>query len=446
MGWNRVWIRLAYGFALLILLIGIFTVSTFRETFRNRQQLTDVYERHYKIADALMQIRSDIYLAGILKRDFLLDPAPSHASEYGEQFLERKISTDQHLRLLENLLTPEEESSLSLLRGEVEAYMRPLDQALTWEPIESGTMQWQLLKLQLRQRESALQMAEDIEKLNARDLLVQQEKLRLAEDNFRNILFLMASSALLLGIFIAGVTIWHMRRLEQQSEQTKSELRELSHQLVKVQEQERKAISRELHDEVGQMLTGLRMELGNLDGPYARNDPKFYQRLLETKRIAEQSLRLVKNLAMVLRPSMLDDLGLSPALRWQAKEFSRHCNVPVKLSTMGDVDNLSEELRTCIYRVVQEALTNAGRHADAKNILVDINRKESDVSVSIEDDGVGVGKDATSAQGLGLRGMEERVLELNGTFRIESRLAAGTKIFIHLPVTEKPNESSRVNS
>ena len=112
MSWNRVWVRLAVGFALLLALITLFTVSTFRETFRNREQLSEAYERHYQIADALMRIRSDIYLAGILKRDFLLDPAPAHAPEYGEQFAEMKTSTDEHLRTLETLLTSEEHAGL----------------------------------------------------------------------------------------------------------------------------------------------------------------------------------------------------------------------------------------------------------------------------------------------------------------------------------------------
>lgn len=434
--------HLSAGFALLLVLISVFTVSAFREAFRNRQQLSEAYDRHNKIAEALMGIRSDLYLAGILKRDFLLDPAPSHAQEYGEQFAELKKLTDQHLSTLAALLTSEETPSLARLRKEVQAYMRPLDQALDWEPIESGTVQWQLLKLQMRQRGSALQMAEDIEKLNARDLAVQQEAMHASEEQFRRFLFLMGAGSLLLAVVIASLTVWHMRRLERQSEQTKSELRELSHQLVKVQEQERKSISRELHDEVGQMLTGLRMELGNLDVPHARKDPTFYQRLLETKRIAERSLRTVRNLAMLLRPSMLDDLGLSPALHWQAKEFTQHSGVPVELSTTGDVDRLSDELRTCIYRVVQEALTNAGRHARAKSIKLNIEREEQRVTLRIEDDGVGVRSSDIRMRGLGLRGMEERVRELHGTFEIESQPPPGMRILIELPIPEKLHELS----
>jgi signal transduction histidine kinase len=443
--WSRIWITLGIGFALLLALISVSTVGTFRETLRNREQLTEAYERHYKIADALMRIRSDLYLAGILKRDFLLDPAPSHASGYGTQFANIKATTDRHLHTLETLLTPDEAASLSGLRAELQSYMRPLDQALDWEPIVSGTIQWQLLKLQLQQRSSALDMAADIEKLNARDLTLQQEKVRLSEEQFRRFLVLMAASSLALALVIAGLTVWHMRRLERQSERAKADLRELSHQLVKVQEQERKAISRELHDEVGQMLTGLRMELGNLDGPHARQDPAFHQRLLETKRIAEQSLRTVRDMAMLLRPSMLDDLGLSPALRWQAKQFTHHSDVPVELSITGDVDTLSDEVRTCIYRIVQEALTNAGRHAHANSITVAIERTERKVTALIEDDGVGFDRRRTKLRGLGLLGMEERVRELNGTLEIRSYPGPGTRIRIQIPVPEKVNELSSAN-
>lgn len=440
--WGRLWVRLGLGFALLLALIAVFTGRTIGETFRTREQLSDAYERHYRIADALMRIRSDLYLAGILKRDFLLDPAQSHAPQYGEQFSEIKESTERHLNTLEKLLSPEEKTSLARLRTEVRNYMLPLNQAADWEPIISGSMQWQLLKLQLQQRGSALQMASDLEKLNTRDLAIQQEKNREADRAFRRFLWLMSTISFSLALLIAALTVWHMRRLERHSETAQSELRDLSHQLVRVQEQERRAISRELHDEVGQLLTGLRMELGNLDVPHARQDAAFYQRLLATKRIAEQSLRTVRNMAMVLRPSMLDDLGLSPALRWQTKEFTLRSDIPVQLSIAGDVDSLSDDLRTCVYRIVQEALTNAARHAGAKEIKVTIERKPNDVRAVIEDDGVGFDRSKVRRRGLGLLGMEERVREIGGFLDIKSQPGRGTRIYIRLPITETQNELS----
>lgn len=426
--WSHVWVRLGLGFAVLLVLITASNSITFRETVRIVEELSGAYERHQQVGDALNHLQSDLYLAGILKRDFLLDPAPSHGPRYGEQFATLRESTGRHLKTLETLLTAEQSAPLGRLRTEVSNYMRPLDQALDWEPLETAAVRWQLLRLQLRQRDSALQMAADIDKLNRRSLSIQRENIRAAEQQFRQQLLLMAATALMLAALIAGFTVWHMRRLETQSEQAKAELRQLSHQVVKVQEEERKAISRELHDEVGQMLTGLRMELANLDGPHARQDPVFYQRLLETKNLAERTLKTVRNMAMVLRPSMLDDLGLSPALRWQAREFSRHSGVPVDLSIDGDVDALPDEVRTCLYRVVQEALTNAGRHARAKHIQVWLERKHDSVVSTVQDDGVGFSRSSIKYGGLGLLGMEERVRELDGRVDILSEPGRGTRI------------------
>jgi len=149
---------------------------------------------------------------------------------------------------------------------------------------------------------------------------------------------------------------------------------------------------------------------------------------------------------MFLRPSMLDDLGLSPALRWQAKEFTLRNDVPVELSITGDADSVSDDVRTCIYRIVQEALTNASRHANAKQIKVTIERHCRDVQAVIEDDGSGFDRRKARRRGLGLLGMEERVREIGGTLDIKSQPGRGTRISILLPVPEEQHELSSVNS
>src|SRR6185295_9084320 len=152
------------------------------------------------------------------------------------------------------------------------------------------------------------------------------------------------------------------------------ELRRLSNQLVKTQEEERKNLSRELHDEVGQMLTALRMELGRAERAQAVGSPAFAVTISESKTLIDKMMRLVRDLAMGLRPSMLDDLGLEPALAWQAREFSRRYNVPVDLKVDGDLDDLPDPHRTCIYRVVQEALTNCAKHSSATAIDIVVRR------------------------------------------------------------------------
>jgi signal transduction histidine kinase len=144
-------------------------------------------------------------------------------------------------------------------------------------------------------------------------------------------------------------------------------------------------------------------------------------------------MRAIRDLAMGLRPSMLDDLGLAPALEWQGRDFSRHTGVPAVITVEGTLDDLPETHRTCIYRVVQEALTNCAKHAKAQNVMVSVNGRPDSVEAVIQDDGVGFTPGLRSP-GLGLLGIEERVQELEGTLRIISRPGKGTTLRVQIPV------------
>jgi signal transduction histidine kinase len=291
--------------------------------------------------------------------------------------------------------------------------------------------------LQLRQRTAALQIAEEIEKLNSEALKDQQQQIASAETDFRKSLLWISLVGLFFGIGVAIFTILYTRRLEDESNEAQAEARRLSQHVVKVQEHERKSISRELHDEVGQMLTGLRMELANLDGPALQANAADHQRLQEAKRLAERTLQCVRNLSMLLRPSMLDDLGLSPAVSWQTKEFSRRSGIPVDLTIEGEVDSVPDEVRTCLYRVVQEALTNVARHARARRIGVVIARTDGRVSAAIEDDGDGFSVLRPGrTHGLGLVGLKERVSELSGKVQITSAPGQGTRVYAQIPVED----------
>jgi signal transduction histidine kinase len=131
---------------------------------------------------------------------------------------------------------------------------------------------------------------------------------------------------------------------------------------------------------------------------------------------------------------MLDELGLGPALRWQAREFSRRSGVPVVVQIDGDLDGLPETHRTCIYRIVQESLTNCAKHAGANNIRISVYGRHDWVSLSIQDDGAGFDRQTTSDRGLGLIGIEERVRELDGKVTIISQPGKGTIVEVEVPV------------
>jgi signal transduction histidine kinase len=147
-------------------------------------------------------------------------------------------------------------------------------------------------------------------------------------------------------------------------------MRRLSRRLVSAQEDERRRLARELHDEVGQMLTALRMELGKAERLRPANGPGFAAGITECKRIIDTVMESVRALSMGLRPAMLDDFGLGAALDWHGRDFSRRYGVPVFLTVEGDVDRLPEPHRTSVYRIVQEALTNCARHARAGRVEV----------------------------------------------------------------------------
>jgi signal transduction histidine kinase len=232
------------------------------------------------------------------------------------------------------------------------------------------------------------------------------------------------------------------RRAEQQRLRTvlaEKELRLLSQKLVHAQEDESRRLSRELHDEVGQMLTALRVELGNLDKLRSGPDEEFSSHLEDAKSLTVRTLNSVRNLASGLRPSILDDFGLGPALQWQAREFSRRTGVPVEVVLGGLPVELPDLHRTCVYRVVQEALTNCARHAQARQIRVALHTELDQLSLTIQDDGQGLPEnfsahDRPFASGTGLVGMEERVRELGGLLEIQSQAGRGTLIKVSIPI------------
>jgi signal transduction histidine kinase len=158
------------------------------------------------------------------------------------------------------------------------------------------------------------------------------------------------------------------------------------------------------------------------------------QHLDSIKGLAEKTVSQVRDLALLLRPSMLDDLGLAPALNWHARETSKRTGLHVAVSADEAIDDLPDEHRTCIYRLVQEAVNNAVRHANARRVEVAVRKEHDGVSVTVRDDGAGF--DTRFLRGLGLLGMEERVRRLGGRLKISSEPGRGTQVQATLPVAQ----------
>jgi len=213
-------------------------------------------------------------------------------------------------------------------------------------------------------------------------------------------------------------------------------LRNLSSQVITAQEEERKRISRELHDETAQSLTSLLVRLRLLQD--ARDLDEVKVGAAQLRELTAQTLEEVRKLAVELRPTTLDHLGLVAALEWYSREYAQRLDAEVDFRTEGLAGRLHPEVELVIYRVVQEALTNIARHAQATRAQIALLFRDDAVEVEVEDDGLGFDlQEATSTRerGLGLFGMRERVELIGGTFAIDSRIGQGTCINVRVPIT-----------
>jgi signal transduction histidine kinase len=218
----------------------------------------------------------------------------------------------------------------------------------------------------------------------------------------------------------------------------------LSTRLLKAQEDERKNIARELHDQLGQGMAVLLMELHNLEAKLVPGESGRAM-LRRTVQLVQSHEAIVRDMGLLLRPYMLDDLGLVPALDWQAREVSRRTGMAVTVDADEACNLLSDDYRTCIFRVIQESLHNAGHHAKASRVHVTVRQGPSQVRVEIRDDGCGF--DSRYTKGMGMLGMEERARHLGGLCHFDSEPGHGARILVLLPrasalLTLDPHETA----
>jgi len=239
---------------------------------------------------------------------------------------------------------------------------------------------------------------------------------------------------------IYAMDITEHKRNERELVRRASELQQLSKRLTQAREQERAKIARELHDELGQALTAIKINVSQLERELQHSESlKVLKRAQETGELAEQLLRQVRDLALSLRPSMLDDLGLEPALRWYAGRFAERAGIEIDLQVEGREERVPEEMRTVFYRTVQEALTNVVRHAQASKVRIALKFGAADLLAQVEDDGKGFEVDEISSTNsgrphLGLLGIRENVEELGGRLFIHSSPNQGTRITVKMPI------------
>lgn len=440
--------------ALLLLMVAIAIVAdrTLKQIETSNAALRTELLRREALLDRL---RLGLYRSSIEIHDYLIDPDPAQVLRRRGALERLRSDTTGFLRQFEQGVGPDNRAAVHELESDLADYWRALRPVLGWDPETVRARGDAYLRGEVLPRHQQLL------RLTGRIADIEERHLDAASNNVVRVFAsfhreLTASGLLLIaaGILVAGLSIRRIMDLENLSEtryletvQARGELQQLSARLVAAQEAERRRLSRELHDEVGQSLSAVLVELGNLEAALPPGDAASRERLSHAKALAEASVGEIRNMALLLRPSMLDDLGLVPALRWQARETARRTGMKVKVAAESDREDdadafgeaLPDEYRTCIYRVVQEALHNCARHAHAKNVRVTVRQEPERIAVSVQDDGAGF--DARREKGLGILGMEERVRALGGVFRVDSEPGGGAVVSILLPL-ERPRPAA----
>ena len=426
-------IALAIGFGGLLSIMALAGIDALRVLDQFRRSDDQIRLRYLAENHVLNDIRSDVYVSGTYVRDYLLEPETTRADAYRASLEEVRKHMESALDSYGRQVAPGEVQHYTMLRAELTDYWRILAPIFRWDTAERRRSGYAFLRDEVfPRRQNMLELASRIDGLNEQQLDAGNRQVGTLLLSFQTRLLLTLLAALALGLGLALFTIRKIFQLEGQARRQYVELKELSARVVQAQEEERRSLSRELHDEVGQALSAVLVELRNLSTGLAGRSEDQSRRHVETiKGLVEGTVRVVRNMALLLRPSMLDDLGLIPALKWQAREASKSTGMDVAITAELDSDEMPDEYKTCIYRVVQEALHNCARHSRATKVRIRVEQAQDRLRLNIEDDGQGF--DIEHTKGLGLVGIQERVSRLGGTFDVQSRPGRGTTLSIELP-------------
>ena len=430
------------GFGGLLLLLAFTGLNALSVLTRIQIQNENIRNDYFNRDRILEQLRSDIYLSGTYVRDLLLERNPGLADTHRKELDDVRLRIDSNASAYQGILRGEERLPFQRFTRELNAYFRSLQPALEWDAAQRQAFGYAFMKDSLLpHRMVIVRLADQIGEVNQRQMNAGNAQVSILFADFRRSLMVLLIFTFIGGIFLAGGSIYRILRLERVSaqrfeevEHARGALRHLSARLIEVQESERRALSRELHDEVGQSLSAVLLGLGNVAAVLPPETGADAQgQLSDLRRLAERTVAVVRDMSLLLRPSMLDDLGLIPAVQWQAREVSRTKNIAVDVQAEALPDDIPDEYKTCTYRIVQEALHNVTRHAKAKSVRIHLSRRGDNLLLTIQDDGQGFKPERE--KGVGLLGMEERVKHLHGSFHVNSTRGVGTLIRVELPLS-----------
>jgi signal transduction histidine kinase len=434
---------LVLGFGVLLILLILSGLSALRALAKVQSANQSSLRQFLAKNRQLDEVQGAVYLSGTYLRDYLLETDRAKAEQSRRELMDANARIQSLLADSGPLSGAGDQEMLDALKRELRDYWQTMEPVLSWSPEQRSEKGYRFLRDEVFPRRSnTLAIADNIRSLDRAQLMRRDEELRSQFSGVRGQLVLALVVMLLVGMGQACFSTAHLLRLEKQTlkhlqdvTDARQELKDLSAKLVATQENERKSISRDLHDAVGQSMSAVQFELHDLAVALRPYDPHLRERVDGIREMVESSLTVIRNMALLLRPAMLDDLGLAAALGWLAREIARPTGLRIQVQAEDLPLELPDEHKTCVFRIVQEALHNVQKHANANAVEITVRASDSWLSVTVQDDGRGF--QHGRAHGLGLTGMYERAEGLGGSVKINSGPGKGTLIEVALPLPQR---------
>jgi signal transduction histidine kinase len=427
--------------------IGVLVFSAF-EAYRIQQNVSqqhlDIYRHYVDEEDALTTLRRNVWLAGNYVRDFFIRTTPDQGQMLQSQLGALEMESAQALDRLAR--TSPQSPLLPALRKSINEFWTVVSPVPVTMLKASREEQFAFVQREIVPRRGDLYAAlRDLSATGEQHLQDIEGEFAGARRDAAERLLLMLGVGVLLGLLVALFSLHHAESLEREAdrhhaevEQTKRELQQLSARLVEVEEEGRRRLSRELHDEIGQTLALLQIQITNAQSALDSQPAVLREQLQRARSLVEKTVQTVRNISLLLRPALLDDLGLVPALQFQLEDFSRRSGIAAEFVEENVAEQLPDAVKTCVYRVAQEALHNCEKHSGASKVRLEVRQLPEALAMAVEDNGRGfqINEKGMPRQtiGLGLLGIRERAANAGGSLVIDSAPGNGTRIALRIPL------------
>jgi signal transduction histidine kinase len=417
-----------------------------------------INDRYLRAQERLSKIRANVLLGSVYLRDALLDANPDAGKEYRSRLEDSYNAVDEALTEYEPLGdSAEERARLDRLKAEIENFRGMIGEILENDSRRLALHARDLLRTRVGpRRELVIRVSEEVQSLNRAEFMRRQQDLATISRDAQRLVWAQLGFALVTNVAIALVAILYAGRLESRLREqmikdleNSRNLQRLSSQLITAQEDERRAIARELHDEIGQALTAIKMEVAVAQRSIQAAGGSA-DLLDDARTIVDGALQSTRDLSHLIHPALLDDLGLPAAVDWYLRGFRKRHGLAAELLEEGMAERLAPEIETAAYRVIQEAVTNVAKHANATLCRVYLQRLPATLLLTVEDNGIGFDTQSSrpggGPPGLGLISIRERAALVGGAVRLESTPGKGMRLTVELPARprEQPPEAVHV--